>query len=109
MDDENTKDRYSAVVKPNECPNCGKKTVVPIAYGLPSEATFKKVNKGKFMLGGCCITDDDPAWGCKSCGISIYRERQKAGDGTPSGPRKYSSPCTRLIKAVRTLIDKCRF
>jgi len=27
------------------------------------------------MLGGCCITDDDPKWQCADCQTVIYRKR----------------------------------
>ncbi|MFA6291434.1 MAG: hypothetical protein WC637_06600 [Victivallales bacterium] len=74
MDDENKNRRYTASKKPSACPNCGKKTVVPIAYGYPTQETFHKIRQGKLLSGGCCVSGDDPEWGCTDCGIEIYNE-----------------------------------
>lgn len=31
------------------------------------------MDEGRVVLGGCCITGDDPAWRCVVCGASIHR------------------------------------
>jgi hypothetical protein len=77
MDDENTAKLYSAIRKPRKCPNCGKMTVVPIIYGLPSDELFKEIEQKKFLSGGCCGLIDDPEWGCTDCGAGICRVRRK--------------------------------
>ena len=34
---------------------------------MPVPDTVEEAEKGKVMLGGCCVTDDDPDWHCKEC------------------------------------------
>ena len=42
-------------------------------YGYPSSKFLddlkKDENKGKYQLGGCCISNDDPAFSCNDCGF----------------------------------------
>lgn len=59
--------------KPINCPYCGGR-IVPIIYGEPSEEVFEKYSKGEVMLGGCCITGDDPEWECNKCGQRFRRK-----------------------------------
>ena len=51
-----------------ECPNCKGTNVAEIMYGYPSSKFLdelkKDENKGKYQLGGCCISNDDPAFSC---------------------------------------------
>ena len=48
------------------CPNCKGKNIAEIIYGLPSQEFLEELkedeNKGKYELGGCCISNDDPAF-----------------------------------------------
>ena len=56
--------------KPDDCPECGSKKVASIRYGLPmlfDEELKRRLNAGQIILGGCCITDDDPLWQCVEC------------------------------------------
>lgn len=64
--------------KPIRCPKCNSRPVARIVYGLPyfSENETNEVDAGKIVLGGCIITDDDPAWQCVACGQEIYRTRK---------------------------------
>ena len=55
----------------NTCPYGHKNNIVPIIYGLPTENTLKRANKGKCELGGCLVTDCDPKWYCKEHKISF--------------------------------------
>ena len=56
--------------KPAQCPVCGSKSVKPILYGMPSpDCDFSK-----YIIGGCCIQDDSPDWGCESCGADFIRK-----------------------------------
>ncbi len=50
-----------------KCVSCGSE-LIPIVYGLPSPEDFDKEEEGKFILGGCIVSDDDPHWTCPSCG-----------------------------------------
>jgi hypothetical protein len=54
--------------QPPPCPNCGSKNVVDIIYGLPTYETFLEAEAGKFHLGGCIVTGNDPQWHCNECG-----------------------------------------
>ena len=55
------------------CPNCKGTNVAEIMYGYPSSKILddlkKDENKGKYQLGGCCISNDDPAFSCNDCGF----------------------------------------
>lgn len=52
---------------PRKCPECGTK-LVRIVYGMPGPELFEEARKGKVILGGCCISFNDPTWGCADCG-----------------------------------------
>lgn len=56
--------------KPSQCPNCGSAKMAAILYGLPAfnEELQHQLDHGELVLGGCCITDDDPPWECINCG-----------------------------------------
>ncbi len=49
------------------CPSCDSKNVAPIAFGYPGPEMMEEAQRGKIVLGGCCVTDDDPEWHCKDC------------------------------------------
>ena len=55
------------------CPDCKGTNVAEIMYGLPSQEFMEELdkdeNKDKYQLGGCCISDDDPAFSCNDCGF----------------------------------------
>ncbi len=55
--------------KPKKCPNCGSAKVASILYGLPmfNEELERDLESGEVILGGCCVTDDDPLWQCMEC------------------------------------------
>lgn len=53
--------------KPRICPNCGSGKVLPIVYGYPGPEMMEEYDDEKILLGGCCITGDDPEWGCADC------------------------------------------
>lgn len=52
--------------KPRKCINC-KGNVVPILYGEPSPIGMELIDSGKRIMGGCCVTNNDPQWGCVDC------------------------------------------
>ena len=54
----------------NECPKCGGTDMAIILYGLPSEELLdsKKVKEKKIVLGGCCVSRDNPKQECNDCG-----------------------------------------
>lgn len=69
----NEKKAYVVDRKPRKCPHCGSNTVVSIVYGEPSCDLWQDAEEGKIILGGCCITENDPTWGCTTCEIEIYK------------------------------------
>lgn len=56
--------------KKRYCPICGTRTAVPIQYGYPSEKGFEMARRGEIILGGCCLDQNNPDWGCKTCHYS---------------------------------------
>jgi len=47
------------------CPSCREKGgIKKIVFGMPG-ADFDFKNH---IVGGCCVTDDDPEIGCSKCG-----------------------------------------
>ena len=53
--------------KPGKCPHCGGK-VVPIIYGDPAPEVMDSAERGKVILGGCCLSPDSPDYACSVCG-----------------------------------------
>ena len=60
------------------CPNCDAPNPVPIVYGMPGPELAKKAEEGRVVLGGCCVTGEDPQWRCRKCGYEWRREEGKA-------------------------------
>ena len=57
------KPKISSMIE--NCPLCDSKAGLgEILYGLPAEP----VDRYKYELGGCCITDSDPSHLCLDCG-----------------------------------------
>ena len=52
--------RYESDRKPRCYPKCKSKKVLRIIYGIPTYEVYLKAQEGKFALGGCCISDDNP-------------------------------------------------
>ena len=74
--------------RPN-CPRCGGVSV-PIQYGLGDQRMYQAAERGEIALGGCCLSDDDPAWSCTQCKLrfgSREEEWRKRRERTqkPSG------------------------
>jgi len=62
--------------KPKVCPNCGGFKIAAILYGLQAQSSKleQALEKGKIVLGGCVITDCDPAWQCIDCETRIFKK-----------------------------------
>ena len=58
------------------CPECRGNETVPIAYGMPGLDLAEAAERGELVLGGCCITGDDPRWHCNACGADFGRPSQ---------------------------------
>ncbi len=53
-------------VSTDVCPKCrSNRHVVGIVYGLPTNVTMKRAEKGELRLGGCMIDDCSPLYYCK--------------------------------------------
>ena len=67
--------KYKYAKKPDNCPECGSERIAKILYGMPafSDELKKQIYEGQIVLGGCCITEDDPVWRCVDCDTEIYR------------------------------------
>ena len=54
---------------PEACPKCGSAKVAAILYGLPifDNRLERQLEEGKVVLGGCCVTGNDPQWMCQDC------------------------------------------
>jgi hypothetical protein len=56
--------------KHSNCPECGSENVAEIIFGYPGEELIGQSERGEIVLGGCCVTEDDPEWHCNDCDIS---------------------------------------
>ncbi|MCR5352919.1 MAG: hypothetical protein K6D98_01280 [Clostridiales bacterium] len=52
-----------------KCPKCGSNKTASIVYGLisPDEETKRALENHEIILGGCCISDEDPKFYCFDC------------------------------------------
>lgn len=55
--------------KPQKCSKCGSKKIASILYGYPAFSSELKsdLDEEKTVVGGCCISNDDPPWECADC------------------------------------------
>lgn len=55
------------------CPNCGSGLVARYLWGEPEfdNELERELKSGKIVLGGCCITGEDPEWRCNVCGCDF--------------------------------------
>jgi hypothetical protein len=69
--------RYESKRKPKKCPACSSHRIVAILYGMPefSAKIEMDLSSGRIILGGCCITQDDPEWQCADCKMVIYKKK----------------------------------
>jgi primosomal protein N' len=67
--------KYKSVKMPYRCPECGSDKIADVLYGLPAFSTSlrKKIEDHKIVLGGCCVSGNDPTWVCAACNTKIYR------------------------------------
>ena len=50
------------------CHHCGSKEVAEILYGLPGTEAMAAAGRGEVVLGGCCVSPEDPTHVCRACG-----------------------------------------
>ena len=73
--------RYEYRRKSRKCPSCGSNKIANILFGMPafSEELENDLKEGRVVLGGCCVSDDDPSWQCADCDIKIYKIKKSDG------------------------------
>ena len=45
---------------------------------MPGPELFEAYERGEVILGGCCISGDDPAYRCKKCKVEYSRDLKKS-------------------------------
>jgi hypothetical protein len=76
------------------CPDCGSTRQALIFYGMPefTDGLRARLEAGSIVLGGCCISGEDPEWRCLDCrrewGVSrqsrqLYELAGSGGSGAP--------------------------
>lgn len=67
--------KYKSIKKPDKCPECSSNKIAELQYGLPvfSPNLEKKINENNIVLGGCCVSGNDPVWKCIDCGTDIFK------------------------------------
>ena len=66
-------------MKIKNCPNCNSPRIAKILYGYPAldDNLDRAVEECKIVLGGCCVTDNDPDYQCVECQALIYSKTGK--------------------------------
>ena len=75
------------------CPHCESGRTAPTAYGFPGPELAAAGWRGEVYLAGCCVTGDDPPWGCFDCQAGfwdddryrVYRHRMEVDGLTVRG------------------------
>lgn len=57
----------NAKQKTHNCPECDSEKVARIVFGYPGEEMMEQSERGEIVLGGCCVTENDPEWRCNDC------------------------------------------
>ncbi len=60
---------YIFKLKPEQCPVCNSPRIMDVIYGDPCfrGELRRQIRNGEVVSGGCCITDNSPAWQCRDC------------------------------------------
>ena len=68
------KKRIELSRRPKKCPTCTHSPVGTILWGEPdmTPELRKSMNEGKVIIGGCCLSPDDPTWECSNCNQQIW-------------------------------------
>jgi hypothetical protein len=55
--------------KPSKCPSCDSTDIALILWGLPiwNSDLDSASEKREMVLGGCCVSNNDPKWECTNC------------------------------------------
>jgi hypothetical protein len=49
-------------------------------YGMPPVEMWEESKNGKFVLGGCCISDESAKWHCQACQYEFGKEMPSLED-----------------------------
>ena len=60
--------------KIKNCPSCYSPRIAKIVYGYPDydDKMAEDISEERIVLGGCCVTEDDPDYKCVDCDAFIY-------------------------------------
>jgi hypothetical protein len=60
--------------KPAQCPVCGSEKIATYLRGMPcySKQLQNDIDEGRIILGGCCISEDDPFCVCTGCKTEFF-------------------------------------
>jgi hypothetical protein len=58
---------YEKDWKRPDCPSCESNEIARIIYGYREPELFEDKDRGDVVLGGCCVTENDPEWHCRAC------------------------------------------
>ncbi len=58
-----------------KCSKCDSEKIARIIYGMQmySEKLEKQLERGTVVIGGCCVTNNDPNYECIDCGMQFYK------------------------------------
>ncbi|PIQ95863.1 MAG: hypothetical protein COV67_12545 [Nitrospinae bacterium CG11_big_fil_rev_8_21_14_0_20_56_8] len=62
------------------CPRCRSEELIPILYGYPESPALDKALRGEIELGGCLVSEGNPTWKCKACGLPFSPETPADGE-----------------------------
>ncbi len=85
-----------------KCPRCGSSDVAEYLWGLPafSEQLEKDMADHKIILGGCCITGNDPSAHCNTCGKDFGRPpvvRRQKGQAEDASREMFPDAVTGIV------------
>ena len=60
----------------SKCPKCKQGKLLLIVYGHPTKVAEEAAKTGDILLGGCCVTDNDPTFGCNKCGANFGGKKE---------------------------------
>ena len=62
-------------IKPRKYSKSGHLPLCEILWGMPhmDSKLEELMNAGKIIIGGCCLSGDDPTWECSKCHQQIWK------------------------------------
>ena len=85
-----------------KCPSCNSSAGArEYIYGMPRE----EPDPSKFVLGGCCISDDIPDYKCINCGTDFYKDSDKFHNRFISDGSGITFQCKDCMERIPALTD----